>query len=451
MNNQHKRAEQQNADPGEDVALDLRQAKRSPPRVTSRDAILIPVPACSDRKLRQSIVKLDKANAAQTRHMDQDWWMKRDERLFGPITPKQLKPLFPQLKPDPALRDDERGKRSVCETTRGRVPQMSADGTTERSRDRGTGRALNRVGLVMAILMAASSLCHAQATQSPSLTGSDSSTPVDNLSVVDQRQPSIPFAPAPQTLLADFEEILGDEAVKRVSDLQKVALDIHGTPIVVVSISKMSDFGYSGTSIESFARNWFQKWEIGKTHPPARPGTGILLLVSVGDRKARIEFGNAWQHRRDAYARQLMDRDIVPNFKKGDYSKGILVGVESLAKVAQEGPLAIQASTIASPRPNNFRRSGFRSNGSRNTSFGRRSHFSAFHVFFPVIFVVIAIISAVARGAGLSGSGSNSFTVGNRHSGFHSSGFGSGGSSFGGGGSSFGGGSSGGGGASGSW
>ncbi|HKW32732.1 MAG TPA: TPM domain-containing protein [Candidatus Acidoferrum sp.] len=62
---------------------------------------------------------------------------------------------------------------------------------------------------------------------------------------------------------------------------------------------------------------------------------GVLLLVSVGDRKARIELGAAWAGTKDDTTLMIMQDIMVPNFKKGDYSSGILQGVEALDTMAR--------------------------------------------------------------------------------------------------------------------
>jgi len=95
-------------------------------------------------------------------------------------------------------------------------------------------------------------------------------------------------------------------------------------PIVVVTIPSLAK--YKGGNIEAYARGLFDNWGIGT---PAR-NYGVLLLVSVGDRKARIELGAAWAGAKDATARMIMDEIIVPNFKQGNYSAGILEGVQGL-------------------------------------------------------------------------------------------------------------------------
>jgi uncharacterized protein len=60
--------------------------------------------------------------------------------------------------------------------------------------------------------------------------------------------------------------------------------------------------------------------------------------VSVDDRRARIELGADWGHDWDAHAQRIMDEQIIPQFKQGNYSRGIVDGAEALLEMAKRGP-----------------------------------------------------------------------------------------------------------------
>lgn len=126
-----------------------------------------------------------------------------------------------------------------------------------------------------------------------------------------------------------------------IQSLSEELLAEHQTSIFVVTITSMADHSYTrDVSIETFAQKLFDEWGIG--HP--RVGgeswnTGILLLVSEQDQKARIELGAGWEHQRDDLCRQIMDEQIIPRFKDGDFSFGILSGVRALDDMARGKPL----------------------------------------------------------------------------------------------------------------
>ncbi len=102
-------------------------------------------------------------------------------------------------------------------------------------------------------------------------------------------------------------------------------------PLFVVTISSLSAQGASGLSVEQYARQLFDTWGIGT---PDR-NYGILLLVSLGDRRARIELGAGFAHRYDSQAEDIMQSLIVPAFRRQDYSTGIADGVRGLDAMAR--------------------------------------------------------------------------------------------------------------------
>jgi uncharacterized protein len=99
------------------------------------------------------------------------------------------------------------------------------------------------------------------------------------------------------------------------------------TEIIVVTIRSLQDYpGSNNSSIEEFAKALFNTWGIGNKPK----NDGILLLVSVGDRKARIELGAGYPPSRDADASLIMQKTIVPEFRKGDFAAGIEKGVKAI-------------------------------------------------------------------------------------------------------------------------
>lgn len=102
-------------------------------------------------------------------------------------------------------------------------------------------------------------------------------------------------------------------------------------PIYVVTIPSLSSYEASSHTIESYATALFNEWGIGF---PDR-NYGILLLVSKGDRRARIELGADWGREHDRAAQDIMDNLIIKQFKSGNFSLGILDGVRGLDAMAR--------------------------------------------------------------------------------------------------------------------
>jgi len=149
----------------------------------------------------------------------------------------------------------------------------------------------------------------------------------------------IPAPPAEDYPTADYAELLDEEQEKKLHQVQLASYHEQNTPIVVVTINSMREYGPKDWSIERFGYTWFNKWQIGKRGAEGELiNRGILLLVSVGDRKARIELGADWGRDWDRHCSVIMNTRIVPRFKKGDYAGGIESGVQALAEMAGTPP-----------------------------------------------------------------------------------------------------------------
>ncbi|MCC9596907.1 MULTISPECIES: YgcG family protein [unclassified Rubrivivax] len=79
--------------------------------------------------------------------------------------------------------------------------------------------------------------------------------------------------------------------------------------------------------IAAYAWRVADQWKIGRREV----GDGVLVLVSMGDRRVRIEVARALEGAiPDLAARQIIDRAIRPAFREGDYAGGLEAGVDQL-------------------------------------------------------------------------------------------------------------------------
>lgn len=244
---------------------------------------------------------------------------------------------------------------------------------------------------------------------------------------------SIPDKPKLETSVYDYINLLSDTEK---SSLERNLIrysDTTSTQIVVAIIASTQ-----GENINYLGAQWGEKWGIGQ----AKEDNGVLVLLAKNDRRIAINTGKGVEFLlTDAMSKRIIERDIVPFFKRDDYYGGLNRGTEAIFEVlsgeyqgsrpskSDDFPIAVFIFlffifiifVIALSK-------GGRGNGGRNggrKSDGRR-------------LLEAIILSNMGRGSYSRGSG-----------GFGgSSGGGFGGGGFGGG---FGGGSFGGGGASGGW
>lgn len=99
--------------------------------------------------------------------------------------------------------------------------------------------------------------------------------------------------PGEREFVQDLAGLISDEHKEEIRSSADKILTETANPIIVVTIEKMTNHnGDREMRIETFAHFLFDKWEIGIAKldgvDPEKLNRGILLLVSKGDRKARI-------------------------------------------------------------------------------------------------------------------------------------------------------------------
>ena len=96
--------------------------------------------------------------------------------------------------------------------------------------------------------------------------------------------------------------------------------------------------------IEQYSIRVVEQWKLGR----GKVDDGVLLLVALDDRRMRIEVGYGLEGALpDATANRIIQQDITPAFKRGDYYGGITVGVDRIMRVIEGEPLP--ASEIRPP------------------------------------------------------------------------------------------------------
>lgn len=131
----------------------------------------------------------------------------------------------------------------------------------------------------------------------------------------------------PQGYVNDYANVLRPEVKTELEDVLHLFSASTTNEIAVVIIP---DLG--GETIENYAVKLFKQWKIGS----AKNDNGVLFLVSVHDRKIRIEVGYGLEGALpDILAKDIITTNIAPAFKQGDYSLGILQGVYAIIEATQ--------------------------------------------------------------------------------------------------------------------
>jgi len=213
--------------------------------------------------------------------------------------------------------------------------------------------------------------------------------------------------PKSYNFVNDYSNVIDDGLEKELNTLSKNLKDKTGAEIVVAVVESLD-----GQEVEEYANNLFRTWGIGDKEK----NNGILLLVSTGDRKIRIEVGYGLEGAlNDGKTGAILDNYVVPYLKKDDYSSGVRNGYYAIfTEISKEYGLD---TNVVAEAPQKTKKS--------QNDFGL------------IVFIIVIIIINILFGKGGRGGGGGFYMGGSGRGG-------SGGSGFGG----FGGGSSGGGGSS---
>lgn len=95
--------------------------------------------------------------------------------------------------------------------------------------------------------------------------------------------------------------------------------------VVVVTVPSLN-----GEDIETYSNRLFRAWALGQK----QENNGILLVVAPNDRKVRIEVGYGLEGTMtDALSSVIINGTIIPAFRTGDYSGGVVQGVDGILSV----------------------------------------------------------------------------------------------------------------------
>jgi len=137
------------------------------------------------------------------------------------------------------------------------------------------------------------------------------------------------------------------DAATRVLLEQKLAdFEKEGSDQIVVATVEDLD----GEAIEPYANRLFREWKLGQ----AGENNGVLLLISRDDRKMRIEVGYGLEGTlTDLHSRLIIENDLVPAFRAGDFSGGIEKAVDDIIMVLHGNPEELEARGRRNPASSN--------------------------------------------------------------------------------------------------
>jgi len=132
--------------------------------------------------------------------------------------------------------------------------------------------------------------------------------------------------PQPKGFINDFANLINPEDFQKLNALVTALEQKTSVEIVVVTLKSTKPY-----DIQNYSVRLWDEWKIGK----AGKDNGVLLLVAIEDKQGWITTGYGLEGAiPDAEASKIYRNVIVPYFKKGEFSKGILAGSIALVDLA---------------------------------------------------------------------------------------------------------------------
>lgn len=133
---------------------------------------------------------------------------------------------------------------------------------------------------------------------------------------------SIPAKPSPPRLVNDFSNTLSGAEINALEEKLLRYEDSTSTQISIVVVPTIGE-----SDMNSYAVALGRAWGIGQSGK----NNGILLLWSTGERKVYIATGYGTEGALpDAYAKRIIENQIIPQFKQGNFAQGLSDGVDQI-------------------------------------------------------------------------------------------------------------------------
>ena len=146
--------------------------------------------------------------------------------------------------------------------------------------------------------------------------------------------------PKPAQWFNDYASVVPSDTVSQLNaKLQQFERDTSNQVVVAVWRDMQTD-----SSVQDYTFRIFQQWKLGQRDK----NNGIGLFVFINARKMFIQVGYGLEGAvPDAIAKRIIEDEITPKFKTGDYGSGLSAGVDAIlaaSKNEYKGPGSINKS-----------------------------------------------------------------------------------------------------------
>jgi uncharacterized protein len=128
--------------------------------------------------------------------------------------------------------------------------------------------------------------------------------------------------PPPRAYFNDDAGVVSASEARRLDEKLRQLDEETSTQIVVAVFPKLPS-----PSLEDFTVRTAEAWRVGRRELD----NGAIFFVFVEDRAMRIEVGYGLEGALpDALARRILDNEVVPRFRDGDWAGGLEAGIDAI-------------------------------------------------------------------------------------------------------------------------
>ncbi|WP_460193057.1 TPM domain-containing protein [Thermosynechococcus sp. FA-CM-4201] len=157
-------------------------------------------------------------------------------------------------------------------------------------------------------------------------------------------QAYVRFPDLPDTYVNDLAKVLDYPQREQVRSELQAFHQRTNQQVLLVTIPSYRDYSNQHPSFEAFATDLFNHRGVGSRWR----NDGVMMLVAPGDRKVRIELGSAYGSGWNPRMQTVIDRYMLPDFRRGQMAQGIMNGVRALLNELGTNQLTTSSSPVPS-------------------------------------------------------------------------------------------------------
>jgi uncharacterized protein len=144
----------------------------------------------------------------------------------------------------------------------------------------------------------------------------------------------------------DFAGVIDAESERAMEALIRSLQQASGDVVVVAAVDTFAPYG----DIREYAVRMFENH--GKGIGQSGRDNGLLIVLAVTDRRVQVEVGyELEQFITDGFSGETSRRDMAPEFKRGEYGRGLLAGVTRIVgRIAEGRNVTLQGIRTRPPR-----------------------------------------------------------------------------------------------------